>query len=298
MTDSNQLNDALAANYMVVDLTLKSWTGNITDREASSEVITSKGAAQDSGKFVKYLFASADGELQAVRASARVIGSYVKQETSPWQGSYRLLAATKAIDFLTKLNGFKQDYDNTVAALANVWDVRVAQAIHNLGGLADANDYPDAAEVRALFGMTIDLLPVPSEKDFSRINLPANVVTALGQRHASALEKQMQTVHDDMKKNLLEGIQRMAKQLGMRGAGEKTRLHDTMVSNLQAQVAMLRTMNASGSPELAALADKIEQQLLATPMEAFRNSPAKAAEVAEAAKNLAIEAALEDVWQL
>jgi hypothetical protein len=298
MTDATDLNDALASNFMVVDLTLKSWTGNMTDREASSEVITQKGATKDSGKFVKYLFASADGELQAVHTSARVIRDYVKQETSPWQGSYRLLAAVKAITFLSKLSGFKQDYDSTVVALAGVWDARVQQAIANLGGLADAADYPSSAEVAAMFGMTIDLLPVPSEQDFSRINLPSAVITALGERHATMLEKQMQDVHTNLKENLLKEIQRMAKQLGKAGAGEKTRLYDSLVGNLQAQVAMLRTMNASGSPELNALADKIEQQLLATPVEAFRNSPAKAAEVAALAQNLAVEAAMESVWMI
>jgi hypothetical protein len=149
-----------------------------------------------------------------------------------------------------------------------------------------------------MFGMTIDLLPVPSEQDFSRINLPSAVITALGERHATMLEKQMQDVHTNLKENLLKEIQRMAKQLGKAGAGEKTRLYDSLVGNLQAQVAMLRTMNASGSPELNALADKIEQQLLQTPVEAFRNSPAKAAEVAALAQNLAVEAAMESVWMI
>ena len=67
MTDTSQLNDALAANYMLVDLDVKSWSGNKTDREASSELIAAKGATKDSGRFVKYLFASADAELQEVR---------------------------------------------------------------------------------------------------------------------------------------------------------------------------------------------------------------------------------------
>jgi len=298
VADTNDLNDALASNFMVCDLSLKSWTGNITDREASAEVIAQKGASRDSGKFVKYLMASADKELQAVQTAGRGIRDYVKQNTSPWQGSYRLLPAVKAIEFLTALNGLKQDYDKTVLALATVWDTRVQQATTNLGGLADAADYPSSDKVAALFGMTIDLLPVPSEKDFTRINLPAAVITALGQRHASVLETQMQAVHEDLKANLLKKIETMAKSLGKAGAGEKTRLYDSMVSNLQAQVAMLRTMNASGKPELNALADKIEQQLLATPVEAFRNSPAKAAEVAEAARNIAIEAAMEEIWQL
>jgi hypothetical protein len=298
MTDTSQLNDALAANYMLVDLDVKSWSGNVTDRDASTELIASKGAARDSGKFVKYLMASADGELQTVQHAGTAIRNYVKSNSVPWQGSYRLLPAQKAIEFLTALNGLKQDYDTAVLALQSVWDARVSQAIVSLGGLADANDYPRAEDVTKLFGMNIDVRPVPSEKDFSRINLPAAVIQALGQRHATMLESQMAGVHEDLKKRLLKEIQRMATQLGKAGAGEKTRLYDSLVSNLQGLVAMLRSMNASGSAEINALADKIEQQLLSTPVEAFRNSKERAAEVSRAAAAIAVDAAMDSVWKL
>ncbi len=283
---------------MLVDLDVKSWSGNKTDREASSELIAAKGATKDSGRFVKYLFASADAELQEVRRCGRVLGEYVKQNSAPFQGSYRLLPATKAIEFLSALNGLKAEYDASVLALQAVWDQRVAQAMASLSGLASAEDYPKASEVPGLFGMTIDLRPVPSEHDFSRINLPAAVITALGDRHRSMLETQMGAAYESIKKGLLKEIQRMALQLGKAGAGEKTRLYDSLVTNLQGQVNLLRSMNATGSAELNALADKIEQQLLSTPVETFRNSQAKATEVAAAATALAVEAAMEDVWKL
>jgi hypothetical protein len=298
MTDTSQLNDALAANYMLVDLDLKSWAGNKTDREASSELIASKGATKDSGRFVKYLFASADTELQTVRRCGNAIRAYVNQHSVPFQGDYRLLPATKAIEFLTALNGLKQDYDAAVLALESVWDQRVQQAIHSLGGLADMADYPCASEVTKLFGMKFDLRPVPSEADFSRINLPAEVISALGQRHHTMLESQMAGVHANLKGELLKLIQRMATVLGKAGAGEKTRVCETLTTNLQAQVELLRTMNAAGKPEITALADKIEQQLLAIPVEAFRNSQSESLRVAAAAKDLAVEAAMDSVWQL
>ena len=298
MTDTQQLNDALAANFMLVDLDIRSWSGNKTDREVSSEIIAARGASRDSGKFVKYLFATADTELQTVQRCGRAIREYVRQNSAPWQGEYRLLPATRAIEFLTALNGLKQDYDNAVSALAAVWDQRVAQAIQSLNGLANAADYPSSSEVPKLFTMSIDLRPVPSEKDFSRINLPSEVIAALGQRHATMLETQMAGVHADLKKGLLTTVERMAAQLGKAGAGEKTRLCDSLVSNLQKQVDLLRSMNAAGKPELDALASKIEAQLLAAPVDTYRNSRSKAAEVAEAAKALAVEAAMEDVWKI
>ena len=298
MTDSTQLNDALAANYMLVDLDIKSWSGNKTDREASSELITAKGATKDSGKFVKYLFASADTELQEVRRCGRVIGEYVKQNSAPFQGSYRLLPAVKAIEFLSALNGLKAEYDAAVLALQAVWDQRVAQAMASLNGLARREDYPTAAEVPGLFGMAIDVRPVPSESDFSRINLPAAIITALGERHSTMLQTQMATAYESIKKGLLKEIERMAAQLGKAGRGEKTRLYDSLVTNLQSQVNLLRSMNATGKTELNDLADRIEAQLLSTPVETFRNSQAKAAEIATAAQQLAAEAAMEDVWKL
>lgn len=305
MTDTTQLNDALAANYMLVDLELRSWSGRQTDREASSELIASKGATKDSGRFVKYLFASADAELTAVHKAGAAVRQYVYSNSLPWSGNSdgakrgsRLLPAVKAIEFLSALNAVKQDYDKTVQALVNVWDVRVQQAVANLNGLGDASDYPSADQVAKLFGVTVDLKPMPSEQDFSRINLPVELIQALGQRHANQQLTQMANAHADLRERLLEEIQRMARQLGKAGAGEKTRLYDTLVTNLQGQVGLLRAMNVTGKPELNALADRIEKELLSTPVEAFRNSKAKSAEVAAAATAIAIDAAMEEVWKL
>lgn len=304
MTDATQLNEALAANYMLIDLELRSWSGQQTDREASSELIANKGATRDSGRFVKYLFASADAELTAVHKAGAAVRQYVKQNSLPWSNNTdgarrgaRLLPAVKAIEFLSGLNAVKKDHDAAVQVLAAVWDQRVAQAVGNLGTFP-VSDYPTAAQVPHLFGITVDLRPMPTESDFSRINLPAAIITALGERHAATIQTQMANAHADLKERLLKEIQRMATQLGKAGAGEKTRLYDSLVGNLQGLVGLLRTMNATGKPELNALADRIETELLSTPVGVFRNSQAKSAEIAAKATAIALDAAMEDVWKL
>lgn len=305
MTEASTLNDALAANYMLVDFELRSWSGRQTDAAASSELITSKGAARDSGRFVKYLFASADQELTAVHQAGAALRHFVYRNSLPWSSNTdgakrgeRLIPAVKAIDFLTQLSNVKADYDRAVQILVSVWDERVQQAQASLGQLANPNDYPRADQVAARFGVSVDLRPVPSISDFSRVNVPPPLIEALGQRYAASEGKLVANAYDDLKGRILKEIQRMATQLGKAAAGEKTRLHETLNSNLQELVGMLRDMNITKKPELAALADKIEQQLLSVPVETFRNSQPKAAEVAKAAQSLAVEAAMEDVWSL
>lgn len=304
MTDSNQLNDALAANYMLVDFELRSWSGRQTDREASSELIASKEASRDSGRFVKYLFASADAELTAVHQAGSALRQFVYRNSVPWSSNTegarrgsRLIPATKAIEFLSALNAEKAKYDEAVRVLVSVWDQRVAEAQAALGKLANPQDYPASSEVASRFGMAIDLRPVPAVGDFSRVNVPAALAEALGARYASTEQALVANAYADIKERLLKEIQRMATQLGKAGAGEKTRLYDTLTTNLGQLVGLLRSMNVTQKPELNELADKIEQQLLATPVEALRNSQTKSAEVARSASQLAVEAAVEDIWK-
>ncbi len=304
MTDTASINEALSANYLLVDLELRSWSGKKTDKLAGEEVTTSKGATKDAAKVTKFLFASADTELKAVNKAGQMVRQFVYANTLPWSSATegakrgaRLLAATRSFEFLKELQQVKLDYDKAVAALSAVWDNRKTEAIHNLGGLADATDYPDAADVPALFGTTVDLRPVPAQSDFARIAVPTALATALGERHAASATVHVEVAMGDLKERLLECLNRMATQLGKAGKGEKTRLYDSLVTNLQGMVTMCRTMNVTGNVGINELADRIEKELLAKPVETFRNSQTEAAVVADAAQNIAMAAAVEDMWK-
>ena len=305
MSNAQEINDALAGSYMLVELELRSWSGRKTDREASTEVISNKGATKDSGRFVKNLFASADAELAEVHRNGSLVRAFVYSKTLPWSANThgvmrgaRLIAATQTIEFLRELNQVKREYDMSVQKLVDVWPQRITEAMTNLNGLAKASDYPDAADVAAMFGVTVDLRPVPSLADFSRVNVPPELALALGQRHAQQAEVQLGNAMGDLKGRLLDELNRMARQLGKAAAGEKTRLYDSLVTNLQGLVGLVRTMNVSGNAELNALADKIERELLAQPVEVYRNSKAKAEEVASAAQQIAVDAAMENIWKM
>jgi hypothetical protein len=305
MSDPRQLNDALAANYMLVDLQLKSWGSKKTDRAVSQETIASKGASRSSGRFVKNLLADADAEFLEVVHYQNQIRALVYSRTLPFSANMdgakrgeRLVSATKTFELMKEVNQIKHEHDKAVTRLQSVWDARVAQARVNLGGMAtDQSDYPTATELPDKFAVSFDLRPVPAMADFSRVAVPSELSEALGNRLAEQNAIQAGVALDDLKNRLLSELQRMAKQLGKVSAGDKTRLYDSLVTNVQDLVSLARTMNVHDNPGLAKLADDIETQLLKNPVEVYRMHPEKAGEVAAAAGNLAVDAALDAIWQ-
>lgn len=299
---SAELSAALASNYVLVDLQLRSWSGKATDRGASDELIASKGAVRDSGAFVKRLLASAGKELKDVHTMGNALRTFVYNNTLPWSSSdgmkrgERVLATTKAIQFLTDLNALKKERDNAVLVLVSVWDQRVAEAMHNLGSLADANDYPASSNVAALFAVSVDLKPIPAISDFTRLNIPAELSDALSQRHQQAAQIQVTNAMNDMRERFVKELSRIESQMTKVATGEKTRLYDTLITNMQVLVDMAEHMNLTNNPRLDELVERIKARIVMRPIAAYKDNVALAAELASDAKQLAVEAAMEEVW--
>jgi hypothetical protein len=301
---SNQdLSEALSSNYMLVSLSIRTWSGKRTDKDATSEVISNKNAAKDSGSFVKKLLASADEELRDVLAESNAMRSFLYANTLPWSLSTegakrgeRLVPTANAMTFLRDVAEIKKRYDAAVLNLQSVWDARVTQAITNLGGLANPSDYPPAHDLPALFSVQVDIRPVSAVNDFTRLSVPAALQTALASRMASQMETQMKNAMEDLRERLLEELNRIATQLGKVGAGEKTKLYETLITNTQNLVALARNMNLSGSQKLIELADKIEAKLLSHPIEVYKQDVTRAATAAQEAKALIDEATADGVF--
>jgi len=301
---SNQdLSDALASNYMLVDMQLRSWSGKRTDRGASDELIQAKNAARDSGAFVKNLLASAGQELKEVHTMGNALRTFVYNQTLPWSSSdgakrgERILSTTKAMTFLSELNALKKEYDRAVLALVSVWPQRVAEAMRNLGALADSADYPDASQLPSMFSVSVDLKPIPAISDYRRLSVPAELQDALGERHKVAAQVQVQNAMNDLRDRFIEELQRIERQMSKVANGEKTRLYDSLITNMQLLVEMAGSMNLTNNPKLQELVARIEKKILARPVSAYKEDTHAATVLASDAASLAVEAALEEVWQ-
>lgn len=300
--DSQELSTALASNYLLVDMQLRSWSGKRTDREASTEMIQAKNAARDSGAFVKNLLASAGQELKEVHTMGNALRTFVYNNTLPWSTSdgakrgERVLGTVKALPFLADLNALKKEYDRAVLSLVAVWPQRVAEAMQNLGGLANSADYPDTSQLSAMFSVTVDLKPIPAVSDFSRLNVPAELAEALGARHQQLAQVQVENAMKDLRERFLEELNRIDKQMSKVEHGEKTRIYDSLITNMQVLTEMAKSMNLTGNAKLDELVAKIEARILARPVEAYKDDKILAGTLAADARALATEAMGDEIW--
>jgi hypothetical protein len=301
--DVNNLSDVLSANYMLVDMQLRSWSGKRTDREASDELIASKSATRDSGNFVKNLLASAGQELKEVHQMGNALRTFVYNNTLPWSSSEgakrgdRVLATVDSFRFLSELAGIKKEYDRAVIKLVTAWPQRVQEAMRNLGALADITDYPDASSLPQMFSVTVDLKPIPAVSDFSRLNVPAALANELGKRHQLLAQSQVENAMKDMQTRIIEELQRIHKQMTKVAAGEKTRLFDSLITNMQSLTGLAKSMNLTGNDKLQELVMKIESTIIHKPVAAYKDDQAAAAVLASTAQQLATEAAMQEVFQ-
>lgn len=303
MPDTKELNEALAANFMLVDLQLRSWSGKRTDRDASDDLIASKNAARDSGAFVKNLLASAGGELKMVHTEFNAMRAFVYNHTLPWSSSEsgklrgeRVIATVRTMDFLRDLAALKKRADTAVLALADVWPQRVAQAMANLGGLADAGDYPTQAQLPSMFAVRVDLKPIPAMSDFSRLNVPAELATALAEQHEQVAQVQVQNAMGDLRERIIAELERIHKQMAKVVAGDKTRLHDSLISNMQVLVEMAKHMNIVRNPKMDELIMRIEASVIQHPVEVYKDNKVAAAKLSADVQSIAVDAALAEVW--
>lgn len=302
-TDVDQINNALASNYILVDVELRQWTGKRKDNVVSGEVLTSKGASKDGGYFTKNLLASAGGELKEIHQRGNTLRHYVYANTLPWSSSTsgaqrgeRLLATSLSMNFLSELKTLQTDYEAAVQALTAAWPTRVAEAMRALGTLADATDYPDAHELAELFSVSVDLRPIPAVGDFSRLNVPAALAGALADKHAEQAQSQLDNAMASLRDRIIAELTRINTQMSKHANGEKTRLYDSLIGNMQSLVQMARSMNIGNNAELATLADDIEKKLLKVPVEAYKGNIALAGEAAKAAAALIPIASAASVW--
>lgn len=302
MSQTEELNAAIAGNFMLVKVGLRKWSGKQVDRSLSQELENSKAAKSGSLKTVKNLLAGADDELREVNSALDSIRTFTYNRTLPWATSSdgamrgpRLLPVKDTVDFLKDYKALVAHYQVAKQAFLDVYDSRRQQALANLGGAGNPADYPTVQEIDSQFNVDIDLGVVPAVNDFSRLPIPADTAHMLGQRMASKQEQAIHNAMNDLFKRMLESVQRMATQLGKHADEGNARLYKTMVQNVRDINALLKAANVSGNEQLRELAERIESDLCPHDVEVYKANPGLAKQVSEKATLIAgdIENAIE-----
>jgi hypothetical protein len=306
VTEKVDIGEALANNYMLAKLNVRIWSGRKTDKSATAELLTAKGAVANAASVVKQLLAGNDAKLKETAAAFTRIRSFFYEATVPWTTASigamkgdRLISTLESINFLSDFAKLKNDAITILGEFITEYDNAVQASAVSLGALYDASQYPHKAEIAALFGAEMSLNPLPESTDFDRLtNIPADLATGLKGLYERNMEAQMENALSDIQKRMLVELERMDTQLSKVVAGEKTRLFKSMVTNLKHLTDMARSMNFTDNPAINSIADKIETHLLQHEVESYKDNAALAGDAVRNARDIAADVKDDDSWRV
>ncbi len=306
MDENQNLGDLLSSNYLLASLNVRIWSGKKTDKAATRELLSSKGAVANAASVVKSLLAGNDAKLKETAAAYTRIRSFFYEHSSPWTTSSigamkgdRLISTVESITFLGEFARLKNDADTILNIFLGEYDAAVQNASNSLGALYDPAQYPTKQQVATLFGAHMDLRPVPESADFDRLtNVPADLANGLKDLYERNMEQQMNNALSDVQRRLLTELERMDTQLSKVANGEKTRLFKSMTGNLKHLIGMARSLNFVDNKEIEGIADTIEEHLLQYEVEMYKDNASLAKANAGIAKGIIKRASDDDIWRV
>lgn len=296
MTDNtHDINDALKGNYLLVTLSISRWNASKPDHNLAVETATAHGASPEAVRVTKKLMAGADAELNDVNKALNTIRTYIYTVSLPWAGNDegakrgpRLIPTAKSLEIIKQLKAYQDAFKQAMTALKGAYNGRVQQALRNQGSLADPTQYPDVSELDSMFTVRMDIEPVPTVSDFSRMSLPAEVANALGKRMAGRQSKVIENAMADLTNRIVTSVSNMATQLHKHKEGTKTRLYASLVDNVKVLLDLLKTSNLTNDPHLSEVADMMST-IVVHDIATIKDNPSLAGAIAEKADAIVLQ---------
>ena len=263
----------ITARALLVNATVRVWTGEKRDRAITREICDLKGAEQDAVRANKSLLGEA---IKPVQIAERGVRAAVNAPTLPWlDGGTRILKGSAFIAFTESLAEPIRGFDAAVEAFIAAYPEIRQEARRRLGEAYAEGDFPSQAKLRDRFGVKLTYLPVPSSDDF-RVELAAEEIATVRRNAEDALRDTVNDAVRTLLDRLREPVAHMATRLRLfrrRSDGRAQHpFRDTLVENVRQIVRLAPMLNLMDDPRIAAICADIELHLTAYDPDELRNS--------------------------
>ena len=200
----------------------------------------------------KHLFQGTNNRVKIAISAYTAVYSYVKDNTVPWTTGVELLNIDHYMDFTTGLRRLIDAANDAVNDLVANWDHEVRADLQRLQdiayakgktNLADPNDYPEADEVAARFGIEVRYMPVPTTGDF-RVGISDEDKASLQQQLDDATANATRHVLTEM----IEPMRRAVSKLTVKIGDDGSIFRDSLIDNLVDVSSRMARVNISDDP--------------------------------------------------
>lgn len=212
------LHDALRSTAALVIINMSAWTPVRVDRDLSEDVAQARHGASRAFSVRKNLLSGADEAFKAITKLQASLRLWVYHRTVPFGSTVtradrgpRLIANSQLIPFMQHIGKVKAEMQDLVDKAKEDYVASIATARRNLGAAFKEDDYPDADELDRLFGIDLEILPVPAKGGFA--GLSADVSSQLDAVMEERMVAKAEAAHADLKERVTAIVGRIRKRI-------------------------------------------------------------------------------------
>jgi hypothetical protein len=274
----------ISARALLVNTTVRVWTGEKRDRAITREICSMKGAEDNAVRANKSLLGET---IKPVQAAERGVRAAVNERTLPWMDDgTRILKGAAFLTFTETMAAPIRGFDEAVEAFIAAYQEIRYEARRRLGDAYAESDFPPDIRLKSRFGVKLTYLPMPSSDDF-RVQLAAEEIALVRRNAEEALRGTVNDAVRSLLDRLREPVAHMATRLRLfrRRANGKVEhpFRDTLVENVREIVRLAPMLNLLDDPRIAELWADIERHLTAHEPDQLRNSERLREDVADQA---------------
>lgn len=270
----------LSSRAMLVSLTIRQWSGVQEDKNVAAEIARLHGAAEDTGKFAKFLVPRS--ALEPLNKLAGEVYTEHRRRTLPWlDGGTRILSSIGYFEYTEFLRRKSDEWDELADKFAADYPGYVQSAQSTLGSLFDLLNYPAPSKIRAKFSIERRTSPLPDVADFRCDLGPAT--EAIREEMAQSATVILDQAMTDVRTRIQTVVGHMATKLGGYTGERAGAFRDSLVENVRELVDILPSLNITADPMIDQLAERMRRELCAYDADTLRKDDTAREHVADEA---------------
>jgi hypothetical protein len=236
----------ISARALLVNITVRVWTGEKRDRVITREICEAKHAAKDAVRANKSLLGEA---IKPVQVAERAVRTAVNQRTLPWMDDgTRILKGTAFLAFTESTAEPVCSFDTTVERFISTYPEIKDEARYRLGDAYNEADFPSQAKLRDRFGVKLTYLPVPNTQDF-RVQLADDEIAAIRRNTEEALRGTVNDAVRNLLDRLREPVSHMATRLRLFRRRSNGKVEHPFRDSLVEKCARNRQARSNAEPD-------------------------------------------------
>ena len=239
------MTSSLASKVLCVNLKKSCLGTSFVDESLTGTLEVQTGAQPGSVKGSKKILGDA---LKPMRNLLRTAGALVKENSLPGISDDLRIVTPKALDLIRKeLAKIEDEIADEVEILRSQWPQLIEADKIRLDKAFDLSLYPASDELSQYFTVRLTTCDLPQGDYFRVEGLTDESMAKLKEDHAKMIAAVRTAAKNDVHKNLVELIGRIAENLDKPDIGK---LHATTFTNLQEYLAKVPDLNITNDPQL------------------------------------------------